>query len=235
MKQLFFSLFFTISFFSIAQSQESYGSWNTLLLDYQINDTFSIKNEVHVRRTNFLANWQQFLVRPSVNYNLNQHVAFAVGYTFADNYTPDYSFHEHNVWEQVILLHSSFKSSFKHRFRYEQRFVEEILPNPVEGFTRGDATFLMRLRYRFTWSIPLFNITETNTLRLSAFDEIWLNTDKGIVPKSLNQNWFFIGVSYPLFKNTSLAAGYLNIYAPTGNDTYATNHIMQTTIKYSIK
>ena len=133
-----------------------------------------------------------------------------------------------------MLSHGSGKSKFKHRFRFEQRFVDRFLQQPAGEFLKDGTDFLMRFRYRFTWSTPLFTIQEGKKVNLSVFDEIWLNTEEGIVPKSLNQNWFYVGVGYPIFENASFGIGYMNDYAPLGSDRYRSNHVLQTTLKYHI-
>lgn len=134
-----------------------------------------------------------------------------------------------------MLIHRVDKSTFKHRFRLEQRFVQQAAQLPNSSFGVGDTDFKMRFRYRFTWGMPLFKIKENKNISITAFDEFFLNTNKGIVPRSINQNWFYAGLSYPDFKNASVGIGYMNAYAPKGNNAFASNHILQTTLKYHFK
>jgi len=223
-------LFTTITF---SQIQESYSSWNTVLLKYELSPKFYIFNETHFRRTNFLSNWQQFIERPSLHYSLNNTVEFAAGYSYIKNYQETLDFSENNVWEQITLSHDSGKFSFSHRFRYEQRFIQQVVSSSNGNFEIDGTNHTNRLRYRITTSFPLFNIVEDKKLSGVVFDEIWLNQDKGIVPRSLNQNWFYVGVSYPIFDNANLDLGYMSAYAPLGGDFYANNHILQTTFKYT--
>ncbi len=222
-------LLIPVAVFSQSTTDQGYSSWNSVILDYTINNKVYIKNEAHFRRTNFLKNWQQLLIRPSVHYKYNDAVDLSVGYSFSKNFRENYNFNENNVWEQVILSHISGKSKFKHRFRLEQRFIDQVfeLPNGTD--------FKMRFRYRFTWGMPLLKIINNKKISITVFDEIWLNTNLGIVPKSLNQNWFYVGLSYPILKNTSLGLGYMNDYLPTGLNHFKSNHILQTTLKYHFK
>ncbi|QTD37246.1 DUF2490 domain-containing protein [Polaribacter batillariae] len=214
--------------------KQSNSSWNTVILDYKINNKFYLKNEAHFRRTHFLDDWQQILIRPSIHYNLNKTVDFAVGYTFAKNYRDTHNFNENDIWQQIMLSHASGKSNFKHRFRLEQRFIEQFVQLSNASFSENGTDFKMRFRYRFTWGMPLFKVTDTKKINLTAFDEIWLNTGSGIVPESINQNWFYVGISYPIFKNASLGMGYLNDYAPVGVNSFRNNNILQTTLKYHL-
>lgn len=236
MKKGTICFFLFIPLFMMAQTQEKYSSWSSLIIDYKLSDNFYLKNEAHFRRTKFLSAWQQILLRPSFHYKYNETVDFAVGYTYSRNYRNTRNFNENDAWEQMQLSHKSNKSSFKHRFRLEQRFIEKVVQTPNGNYDIEGINFKMRFRYRFTWSMPLFKITEGKSIGITAFDEIWLNTDKGIVPKQINQNWFYAGLSYPLFKKASIGIGFLDAFAPVGNSNhnFINNNILQTTIKYHL-
>ncbi|WP_438423555.1 DUF2490 domain-containing protein [Aquimarina macrocephali] len=215
-------------------TEKSYSSWNSIIVDYAINNKVYIKNEAHFRRTSFLKEWQQILIRPSIHYKSNETLDFAVGYSFAKNYKPTHNFNENNVWEQVTLSHMSGKSNFKHRFRFEQRFIDQVTEVTPNVFKTNETDFKMRFRYRFTFQIPLFTVYGNTKVKGVVFDEIWLNTDSGIVPKSLNQNWFYVGLSYPILKNTFIGLGYMNDYVSTTTNHFRNNHILQTTLKFHI-
>lgn len=234
MKKIMMFMLLSVPLFTMAQTKESYSSWNSLIIDYHLNDHFYMKNEAHFRRTDFLSNWQQILIRPSLHYKYNETVDFAVGYTYSRNYRTSLNFNENDAWEQVMLSHRSNKSLFKHRFRFEERFIDRVvlMPNKTYG---GDGTdFKMRFRYRFTWGMPLIKVEEGRYIGIAAFDEIWLNTNKGIVPRGINQNWFYAGLSYPISKTASIGMGYMDAYAPNGNNGFSNNHILQATLKYHI-
>ncbi len=216
---------------SLAQIKQEYSSWNSVIIDSQISEKFFIKNEVHFRRTHFLRDWQQFLIRPSLHYKFNKSIRFTLGYTFVKNYRNTVNFNENNIWEQFELTQTSFNSKFKHHFRFEQRFIQQVIDttNIVSG-----TKFNMRFRYRFTWIIPLFKLTESKKITFTFFDEIWLNTQKGIVPRSLNQNWFYIGLGFPIFKKMSIGIGYMSVFSPKLNSNFTNNNLIQTTLKYHI-
>lgn len=235
MKKIIVGLLLAVPLLGMAQTKENYSSWNSLIVNYQLNDNLYLKNETHFRRTNFLSDWQQILIRPGVHYKLNKTVTLSAGYTYSRNYKPNKKFNENDAWEQLMLSHKSGKSSFKHRFRLEQRFIDNIVQVPNGDFVKDGTNFGMRFRYRFTWSMPLIRVKNDKSIGITAFDEIWLNTEKGIVPRSVNQNWFYAGLSYPLSKKTSIGIGYLDAYAPIGGGhNFVDNHILQTTLKYHI-
>ncbi len=235
MKKLFL-LFILVSptlFFAQAQSEKMYGTWNTILTNYNLNEKWFLFNEFQIRRTNFMTDWQQFIVRPSINYRANETVTFTAGYSYIKNYSDAFDAQENNVWEEVQLQHSSGQSKFKHRFRFEQRFIEQFAETALGVYEKVDTDFSMRWRYRLTWSLPLFTI-KNKKLSFTVFDEIWFLTGKKVVPRDFNQNWFYVGVSYPILNKTSLSIGYMNDYGKIGDDLFRDNNVIQTTLKFSL-
>lgn len=212
--------------------------WNTILTDVNLNDDWYLLSEFHFRRTNFLNDWEQIILRPSFHYKPNTTYDFSFGYSYIKNYTfSDFSSpinaNEHNIWQQIGLSHSHKKLKFNHRFRLEERFIDKIISSSEELFTVDGTNYNNRFRYRITLNRPLFKMKEAS-ISLVVFDEIWLNLDKGIRPKSFNQNWFYTGVDYPLNKHFTLGMGYQNIALQGNEDIFITNHLLQTTVSYSI-
>lgn len=232
-----------IAFSQQGSTYNQYSGWFSGSVTIPIKNKFYGQMEVHLRRTDFMKNWQQFIARPSIHYKLNETVDFAIGYSYLRNYqyspqsTPA-DINEHNIWEQVSLNHQSGSVKFQHRFRFEQRFIDNLksFDEPVSGqksYTKEGTKRSNRFRYRFMTKIPLFKISDKQILA-ELYDEIWLNEGKsGILPKSLNQNWLYGGIDYPLTNKLTLGVGYLNDYIKVGND-YESNHILQTTISYKL-
>ena len=71
-----------------AQDKEinrSNNTWFMLMNEVHIGERFFISNEVHIRRADGISNWQQFLLRPAVNYRLNDNVEVSLGYTDSED------------------------------------------------------------------------------------------------------------------------------------------------------
>lgn len=225
---------------TFAQEGKSYtqsSGWFTGIATIPLNEKFSIDAEVQLSKTNFIDDWQQIILRPALHYKLNKEVDFAVGYSYVRNYAySDYSTpidaNENNVWEQVTLSHSSGKVKFSHRFRFEQRFVDDVVIT-ANGYETEGNIFVNRVRYRFTTTVPLFKISENMPISGEFFDEIWVNEKtEGVVPTSLNQNWFYVGIGLPLTKKMTMSVGYLNDYTELKGNSHESNNILYTTIKY---
>ena len=197
----------------------NFNSWFTNISNYSFNTNWSLGNELHVRRTNGLKQWQQFLVRPFIDYKRNDNVVFTVGYTFIQSWpygkqpiqikTP-----EHNIWEQVTLNHSSGSVKFSHRFRYEQRFIGTVITNATNEIMIDGNNFSQRLRYRFTGIVP---IAKSENWFLSWFDEVWINLDNNLMPLSLNQNWLYGGLGYKFGERGNFQLGYMQQFISKGD------------------
>lgn len=219
------------------QSYKRSSGWFTGIATIPISDKISADAEVQLSRTDFLADWQQIILRPAFHYKLNPVVDFAVGYSYIRNYAySNYSIpidaNENNIWEQVTLNHNSGKVKFIHRFRFEQRFIDKISATE-DGYDRVGNTYTNRVRYRFTTIVPLFKISENFPVTGNFFNEIWINEKtKGVVPTSLNQNWFFAGFGFPVTKKMAMSVGYLNDYVELKGNSHENNTILYTTLNY---
>lgn len=215
-----------LSFYSNAQSQETSGAWHTLLIKHKISSKFMFKNELHVRRIQFYAQWQQLLIRPTIDYALTNNTHLAAGYTFINNYSPKDNAIEHNVWEEVVLSNPVKSIDIKHRFRFEQRFAQAFFSETYKHSNR--------FRYRITLKKALYKKEEETKLSAEVFNELWLHTGNGIKPQSINQNWFYMGLAVPLNSSSTLSGGYLNIHVPVEENLNLTSHILQLSLTVNI-
>src|SRR5262245_22544482 len=75
--------------------------WLTYFGDHPLgNSKFGLHLEAQARRTDWGGAWQQFMVRPGVNYQMTDRWAVSAGYLFADNspygdFPAAAPFHEH--------------------------------------------------------------------------------------------------------------------------------------------
>jgi len=213
-------------------------SWNTFTITSDINAQYAIKSEFHFRRTNFSADWEQFVLRPSIHYKLNKTLTIAFGYSFIENFsysnfsTP-IDATEHNIWQQLIIKQPFKKFGLTHRIRFEERFMANIIQQ-TEQFSTDGYNYQNRLRYRFITTIPLISFTQQQQLNLIAYDEVFLNFEKGLLPKSFPQNWIFLGLGFQINSKTQIKSGYHDIYVNKNNHTHIINHIWETTVTYKI-
>ena len=236
-------IFFLLSVVNTINGQEikkdHSSSWNSIMTKMELSEHWQLVCEFHFRRTNFLQDWEQVIARPSVHYKPNTTYDFSIGYSYIKNFafsefSNPINTNEHNLWQQVALNHSSGKIKFNHRFRFEERFVDNIIEPSIASYIIDGTSYKNRFRYRFTLKRPIIKVKENTFISVKIFDEIFINQDKGICPKSFNQNWFYVGLDYPLNKHFTLGIGYHNIGLKGIGNTFITNTILQTTVGYTI-
>jgi hypothetical protein len=207
--------------------------WLSNINKYELNKNWYLSSELHVRRTDGLEHWQQFLFRPAINYKIGDALELSAGYTFINSYpygkqpiaivTP-----ENNVWQQVVLKQKIGNWSVSHRYRLEERFAgkTKLVNNEVKIY---GTTFFQRFRYRFNVKRNL-----GEKFFVSAFDEVWINLENNFMPESLNQNWLFAGVGYKLNEKSNLQVGYMQQLIKKGDGVhYESNPTLQVTYAYT--
>ncbi len=209
-------------------------SWNTVTVKANLNEKLFLKNEFNFRRTNFLQDWEQIVLRTSVQYKLDNPLTAAVGYTYIQNYsyaefsTP-INTRENNLWQQLFLKQDFKYFDISHRLRFEERFREQV--SRVDNVSSISGTdYSGRLRYRFIVTVHLLKKKHISVI---AYEEVFLDFETGLQPKNLNQNWMFIGLRFCESEHITITSGYHNINIPKDNFSI-TNHIWETSLIYTL-
>lgn len=157
--------------------------WLSFFHNSRLSDRWSFQFEGHARRADLGAAWQQYMVRPYMNFHLNPDIIFTAGYAFYVNVPYEekafqHPFNEHHAWEQVQLSHAFDRLVITHRYRLEQRFLDTYYqPDPANDPTwvKGNRRYLNRFRYKLNFTVP-FNHEkmEKGTFFATAADEVFL-------------------------------------------------------------
>lgn len=215
-------------------------SWFSLLNRFELNDKWSISNELHERTGAFLHNQGQFLIRPSVDYHLNKQVEFSLGYTYIhvnpyDPYSLPIGRNENNMWEQVLLKNSIGKVKFFYRFRQEHRWINHIEVINDNYALKGND-FSNRLRYRFITTFDIYKFQKPeHKIYAVVWDEIWISQSDNLAPKDFNRNWLYLGVEYTFNPTTNIQAGFLQQYDKVGGNNFISSPIAQLTLVKNFK
>lgn len=226
-----------ISIQANAQEQFSHvSSWNTIDIHKKLNDKWSVNNEMNFRRTNFLKDWEQIIIRPFVHYKLEDDLVLSIGYSYIRNYHfSDFStpldFIEHNIFQQLTINHKFSKFYFNHRLRFEERFQQNIIETEHNNHVVDGMRYRNRFRYKFTIAIPLKTFNENQVLSLVVYNEAHLDFGSNLRPERLDQNWMFLGLSFRSNKHIKVRSGYHDIYAIRGNNS-RNNRVWETTLTY---
>lgn len=210
-------------------------TWFTMLNRLTINSKWSVSNEIHERTGAFLSEQGTFLLRPSVDYHLNNNVEFSVGYSYINNKpndpnpSPKIGIIENNMWEQVLLKNDIGKVHFQHRLRQENRWFDKVGQNLDGTYTKTGTNYANRFRYRLTVNTDVKKFENGKSLFFQAFDEVWIPQTDKLAPKSLSRNWLYLGLGYKFNPKSNIQLGYMNQWDVSGTNSYISTPILQTT------
>jgi hypothetical protein len=199
MKGLLFGLAIFCASALLAQPGEP-GNWLIYFGDKKINNRWNWHHEVQYRNFNLLGDTEQLLLRTGIGYNLtenNNNIHLGYAFIYSEPYIGEgdekTNFNEHRIYQQFITRQSAGRFSWQHRYRFEQRFFED--------------DFRMRLRYFLSFNVALNNTTmQDKTFYLSAYNEIFLNTEQTI----FDRNRLYGGLGYRFSKKVRTELGLMN-------------------------
>jgi hypothetical protein len=191
---------------ALSSAQDSdLGNWMIYFGSKSLGERFNWHHEVQYRNYNAIGDLEQLLLRTGIGYDLsenNNNVLLGYGYILSQNYIPETTdkedVHEHRIFQQFITKQKFTRFNIMHRYRFEQRFVED--------------DFKMRFRYFLSLNVALNKPTVTdNTLYLSAYNEIFLNTQDN----AFDRNRLYGGLGYRLNSMFRVELGYMNQFLDT--------------------
>jgi len=191
----------------VSTAQDSdLGNWLIYIGSKQLDEKWNLHHEVQYRNYNAIGDLEQLLLRTGLGYNLTStsNLLLGYGYILSENYIDEtddkVSVNEHRIFQQLITKQKLGKVGLSHRYRFEQRFVED--------------DFKMRFRYFLGVNIPLQNNEDgDNSLYLSAYNEIFLNTESSI----FDRNRVYGGLGYKFSKTLRMELGYMNQFFETSS------------------
>jgi hypothetical protein len=205
-------------------------SFNTIAVP---KTKFSIHLDAQVRSTHEWREFQTFIVRPGLNYQVRKNMIATVGYGWVHNLraVQDVTAYlsEHRIWEQFIVNHKLSFIPIQHRFRVEQRFIGTPVVNNNK-LEKDGHELAHRFRYFLRGIIPFSGEqTFTKGAFAAAQNELFLNfanTD-AVNGKVFDQNRAYLAVGYRFSKKFDLEAGYLNQYISGRGSARSTVHVLQ--------
>jgi opacity protein-like surface antigen len=204
--------------------------WYAFFGTFKIAEKFSIHSEFQARRTDYIADKQQNLLRVGVNYQANSKLLLRLGYAYVETYPyGEYAinaqgkdFTEHRIFQMATINDKISKFELSHRFMLEQRFVGRYTQ---PGLTVEDEyVFMSRIRYMFRIQMPLKGTEIKNkTPYIAAYDEIFIGFGENVNENIFDQNRIGLLLGYRFDNNFRIEAGYLNQTLQLGREINQSN------------
>lgn len=207
-------------------TREHFQTWTSFNSVFRFGPKWGLQADVHVRRTNGIADPSFYFARIGGMYWAKENVVLAAGYghLWAAPQSKNFSTwgHENRIHQQLVYTGKAGKVNIAHRLRNEQRW-QQVIVNDV--FT-GKVRFSDRVRYQFGVNIPIFK--DPRLPQLTMADELMVQFGKNIVYNTFDQNRIFIGLRQNITQKLSFDIGYMNVYQQRyAGNVYDMNHTLR--------
>lgn len=207
--------------------------WMTYSGDHAIGDgPWGVHLEGQARRSDLIEGWQQWMVRPGLNYELSPTIKLSAGWAYIKTYTYGdhpvaYDFPEHRIWEQLTHSFKALGLEWQNRLRMEQRWIAEM-ERTGNDWDVGNWRFENRIRYMLRTSIPL---TKSQKTYLAISEEIFVNFGANVSGNFFDQNRFFLGIGHKLGPHSKIEFGFLEqTIQRRGGAIWENNHTITLTL-----
>ncbi len=200
---------------SSASASDLFDSNGNLWLNYVGDHPFSgtpwgLHLEAQTRRAELGNTWQQLLIRPGINYAVNEKLSISAGWAYVEthpygDYPAKHSFPEHRAWEQVQYTSRALGLDWQHRFRLEQRWIGEM-KNFSGNWVVQNRRYENRARYMLRTTVP---ISENKKNYVALWDEVFVNFGTNVQGNVFDQNRAFIGLGRKMTDTTRVEVGFL--------------------------
>ncbi len=198
-RKLFLTLTFASSYMlgvampSYANVEHDLQLWTPVTFDARIYRNLRGYLEVNPRIGDNITQMNQLLIRPALQYRVNEGCSLFAGYLWGTTYQNGDVLHEHRLWEQVLLEKDIKRFSILNRTRLEQRMFPHLAD------TGNRLRHMLKLEYDLN-----------SKLYLVASDELFINLNsvKNGPQGGIDQNRIFAGVGVRPLKRTRIEAGY---------------------------
>lgn len=199
--------------------------WYNYFGTIKLNDKYSLHTEYQFRRTNFISNPQQGLLRTGLNYQVNPKLQLRLGYAWIETFPygdipingMGKEFTEHRIFQMATLTDKVSSIDLSHRFMLEQRWIGRYTNASFDK--QDDFIFLNRFRYMFRLQVPLKGKSVVNkTAYLALYDEIFIGFGQNVNENIFDQNRVGLILGYRFSNSLRIETGYLNQIVQLGRE-----------------
>lgn len=191
-------------------------SWFTINADKEINQQWGIHLDANHRRSGFLDEYYQNLVRVGVNYKPGHNILLRAGYVFAETEPfgeaqepiSHQASKENRIYEMALFTLSQKHLDISHRIILEQRWNGKFSTPYLSQ--QDQVKFSNRARYRFRVDLPLKRRSRQGFPYLVLSEEVMINFGKNITNNMFDQNRIVALGGYQVTKQVKIESGYMH-------------------------
>ncbi len=178
---------------SFANVEHDLQLWTPVTFDARIYRNLRGYLEVNPRIGDNITQMNQLLIRPALQYKVNEGCSLFAGYLWGTTYQNGDVLHENRLWEQVLFDKDIKRLSIINRTRLEQRMFPHLAD------TGNRLRHMLKLEYDLN-----------PKLYLVASDELFINLNsvKNGPQGGIDQNRIFAGVGVRPIPKTRVEIGY---------------------------
>lgn len=161
--------------------------------------------EGQYRRHELILSWQQLLLRPAVNYEVNKNLMLTGGYanirtySYGDLAPASRATTEHRLWQQALVKYRVGPTALATRLRLEQRFLGSA--NPAQPGYRYENRF--RAMEQVTWPV-------SGKRYFTAYDEVLFFVPPYVSRSAFDHNRAYVALGFRVKPSVRVEVGYLN-------------------------
>ncbi|MCS7003795.1 MAG: DUF2490 domain-containing protein [Cytophagales bacterium] len=189
--------------------------WYNYFGTFQLSNAISVHTEYQWRRSAWITQWQQSLLRVGINYHIHPKSTLRIGYgwieTFAYGKIPIHpmgkTFTEHRLFQALIFTDKITNFDFLHRIKFEQRWLGTYSQPTLTQEDKYTLAFRARYMFRTQYSFKK-NIQDTRFIYLAAYDEVFIGFGKNVNENVFDQNRLALLIGYQSDVVFKLEGGY---------------------------
>lgn len=206
--------------------QEQTHFWWSINSQARLSDKWSIAGDLHIRRTNFLADNSFFFMRAAAVYHVTPNLALSAGpgklWLANGGGATELFSNENRLVEQAVLTQRLGRVQLLHRLRLEQRWQQKV----VNFIPVDEIRYTNRYRYMLGFTIPLSSKRYIPSLNI--VDEVLLQSGPDIVYNTFDQNRLFAGIRQQVTPSLAFDFGYMLVFQQRlSGYQYSRNHTLR--------
>lgn len=182
----------------------------------KFSEKLSVTLEASLRYADGFSEKQQWLIRPSLDYQFSKSITASVGYTYYDTYVygeipmNKIPIPEHHAWIQGTFSYQLDDLKFTHRLRDENRFVGIVPPNSQGALEIANYEYRNRLRYMLLLNQPLLKKDGKAKMFAVLGDEVFVNVGVKEAKTLVQQNRIIGGLGYNFDAHHQIQINYIH-------------------------